>query len=57
MTVYVTDLDSYRVRGPWAHLEEAHGAMVSSHGLVGVTGLVEPEALVEIETTAVLPKE
>ena len=57
MTVYVTDLDAYRNNlrqlGPvWKlHLGRRYPAMA----LVGVTGLVEPEALVEIETTAVLP--
>ena len=59
MTVYVTDLDAYRNNlrklGPvWKlHLGRWYPAMA----LVGVTGLVEPEALVEIETTAVLPPE
>ena len=57
MTIYVTDLDAYRSSlrqlGPvWKlHLGRWYPAMA----LVGVTGLVEPEALVEIETTAVLP--
>jgi enamine deaminase RidA (YjgF/YER057c/UK114 family) len=57
MTVFVTDLDAYRdnlrALGPvWKlHLGRWYPAM----SLVGVTGLVEPDALVEIETTAVLP--
>jgi len=59
MTVYVTDLDAYRASlralGPiWkTHMGRWYPAMA----LVGVTGLVEPAALVEIETTAVLPSE
>jgi len=59
MTVYVTDLESYRTHaralGPiWkTHMGRWFPAMA----LVGVTGLVEPEALVEIETTAVLSKD
>ena len=59
MTVFVTDLDAYRSNlralGPiWkTHMGRWYPAMA----LVGVTGLVEPEAMVEIETTAVLPIE
>ncbi|MEZ4468662.1 MAG: RidA family protein [bacterium] len=59
MTIYVTDPPAYRAGvkglGPiWRrHWPPLHPAMA----LVGVTGLVEPEALVEIETTAVLPEE
>ncbi len=56
MTCYVTDLDAYRsslkALGPiWRmHLGRAFPAMA----LVGVTGLVEPEALVEIQALAVV---
>lgn len=56
MTVYVTDLAIYRASlralGPvWkAHFGRHYPAMA----LVGVTGLVEPRALVEIEAWAVL---
>ena len=59
MTIFVTDLDAYRASlaelGPiWKkHMGRWYPAMA----LVGVTGLVETEALLEIETTAVLPKE
>ena len=59
MTIYVTDLDAYRASlselGPiWKkHMGRWYPAMA----LVGVTGLVEAEALLEIETTAVLPTE
>ncbi len=57
MTCYVTDLDAYRASlkalGPiWRrHLGRAFPAMA----LVGVSGLVEYEALVEIQAMAVLP--
>jgi len=56
MTCYVTDLDAYRQSlkslGPlWrTHLGRAFPAMA----LVGVAGLVEPEALVEIQALAVI---
>lgn len=58
MTVYVTDLQAYRdgaarLKGPWrAHFGRHFPAMA----LVGVAGLVEPRAKVEIEATAVLPR-
>ena len=58
MTLYVTDLDLYRsslrALGPvWrAHLGRHYPAMA----LLGVTGLVEREALLEIECLAVLPE-
>ncbi len=56
MTVYVTDLPAYRQSLPalgslWkSRLGRHYPAMA----LVGVTGLVEPEARVEIEALAVL---
>jgi len=58
MTWFVTDLDDYR-----NHLTDI-GRIYRGHmgknfpamAVVGVTGLVEPEALVEIETTAVVPR-
>lgn len=59
MTIYVTDLDAYRQSladlGPiWkTHLGRVYPAMA----LVGVAGLVEPEALVEIQAIAVIPSE
>ncbi len=59
LTVYVTDLDAYRTRareltaGWREHLGRHYPAMA----LVGVTGLVEPRAMVEIEGLAVLPEE
>ena len=57
MTVYVTDLPAYRASldrlGPvWrSHMGRCYPAMA----LVGVAGLVELRAQVEIEATAVLP--
>lgn len=59
MTVYVTDVVAYRASAPslapsWRkHMGRHYPAMA----LVGVTALVEPEARVEIEATAVLPEE
>lgn len=56
LTCYVTDLAAYRAAAPtlgpiWrAHMGRHYPAMA----LVGVTGLVEPQALVEIEGLAVL---
>ena len=56
MTIYVTDLDAYR--GSLAELgpiwKRHFGRWYPAMALVGVTGLVEPEALLEIETLAVL---
>jgi enamine deaminase RidA (YjgF/YER057c/UK114 family) len=59
MTVYVTDLPAYRegarrLGAIWrAHFGRHYPAMA----LVGVAGLVEPRAKVEIEATAVLPRQ
>ena len=62
LTMYVTDLPAYRasLRG----IGEAYRSVLGKHfpvmALVGVAGLVEPRAKVEIEATAVLaddPKE
>ena len=59
MTAYVTDLDAYRASladlGPiWKkHIGRWYPAMA----LVGVSGLVEANALVEIETLVVMPNE
>jgi len=56
MTIYVTDLDAYRrsqreIGAAWrARLGKHYPAMA----LVGVAGLVEQRAKVEIETVAVL---
>lgn len=57
MTIYVTDLDAYRnhlpeVGAAWKkHVGRHYPAMA----LVGVAGLVERDALVEIETVAAMP--
>lgn len=56
MTVYVTDMDSYRrslkaLGGAWrTHMGSHYPAMA----LVEVKSLVEPRAIVEIEATAVI---
>lgn len=59
MTVYVTDLPAYR--GSVAEIGAAWRAKLGKHfpamALVGVAGLVEPRAKVEIEATAVLPEQ
>ncbi len=58
MTWYVTDLDEYR--SGLAAIGEAYRDIVGRHfpamAVVGVTGLVEPAAKVEIETIAVVPE-
>jgi len=57
MTVYVTSMELYRdargaLRGVWRrHMGSHYPAMA----LVAVTALVDPNARVEIEATAVLP--
>jgi len=57
MTVYVTDLDAYR--SSLGRIGELWRQKIGKHfpvmALVGVAGLVEPRARVEIEATAVLP--
>lgn len=59
MTVFVTDLAAYR--GSLAPLGEAWRRQMGRHypamALVGVSGLVDEDALVEIEATAVLGPE
>ena len=56
MTWYVTDLDAYRdnLRDIGAAYREVMGKNFPAMAVVGVTGLVEREALLEIETTAVV---
>jgi enamine deaminase RidA (YjgF/YER057c/UK114 family) len=57
MTWYVVDLDEYR----WSLAEigaawrETMGRNFPAMAVVGVTGLVEPEARIEIEAMAVVP--
>jgi enamine deaminase RidA (YjgF/YER057c/UK114 family) len=58
MTWYVVDMDEYRASlkalGPiWREVMGRHYPAIA---VVGVTALVEPEARVEIEATAILPE-
>jgi enamine deaminase RidA (YjgF/YER057c/UK114 family) len=57
LTWYVTDMDAYRAGGK--AIGEAYRAVIGKHfpamAVVQVTSLVETEALVEIEATAVIP--
>jgi len=57
MTWYVKDLDAYRqnLREVGATYREIMGKNFPAMAVVGVTGLVEPTALVEIESTAIIP--
>jgi len=58
LTCYVTSIDDYRAS--LKEIGEAWKAIMGRHypamALVAVTALVEPEALVEIEATAVIPE-
>lgn len=56
MTVYVTDLDAYRnsLRECGQVWRDRMGKHFPAMALVGVAGLVEREALIEIEAVAVL---
>lgn len=57
MTWYVTDMESYREALP--ELGQVYRNVMGRHfpamALVEVTGLVEREALLEVETTAIIP--
>jgi enamine deaminase RidA (YjgF/YER057c/UK114 family) len=59
MTVYVTDLDAYR--SSTRAIGQAWRARMGRHfpamALIGVAGLVEKRAKVEIEATCILPPE
>ncbi len=57
MTWYVTDMASYRnsLAELGAAYREAIGRHYPAMTLVGVTSLAEPNALIEIEATAVIP--
>jgi enamine deaminase RidA (YjgF/YER057c/UK114 family) len=59
MTVFVTDLDEYRssAKQLGAVWRQQLGKHYPAMALVGVTGLVEPRAKVEIEAIAALPEE
>ena len=56
LTIYVTDMDAYR--NSLAKVGAAYRAVMGLHfpamALVGVTELVNPDAFVEIEATAVV---
>ena len=59
MTIYVTDMPSYRsnlvrLGQIW---RDVLGKCFPSMALVGVTDLVEPDALVEISAIAIIPDE
>jgi enamine deaminase RidA (YjgF/YER057c/UK114 family) len=58
MTCYVTDIDAYPAS--LGEIGAAWKAIIGRHypamALVAVTALVEPQALVEIEATAVVPE-
>ena len=58
LTCYVTSIDDYRAS--LKEIGEAWKAIMGRHypamALVAVTALVEPEALVEIEATAIIPE-
>ena len=57
MTWYVTDIVAYRAqaRDLGAVWREIMGRNFPAMAVVGATALVEPQALVEIEATAILP--
>jgi enamine deaminase RidA (YjgF/YER057c/UK114 family) len=57
MTWYVTDIEAYQSELPaiGAAWREVIGRNFPAMAVVGVTRLVEPAALIEIETTAVIP--
>ena len=56
MTWYITDLDEYRnhLVGIGRAYRDVIGNNYPVMAVVGVSGLVEPDALIEIETTAVI---
>jgi enamine deaminase RidA (YjgF/YER057c/UK114 family) len=58
MTWYVVDMEAYRAAGPG--LGRAYREIIGRHypamAVLAVTRLVEPQALVEIEATAVIPR-
>ena len=57
MTIYVTDLDAYRdnLRSVGRAWKERFGKHFPAMALMGVSGLVERRAKVEVEATACLP--
>ena len=59
MTIYCTDLDAYRgnLRPLGTAWKDRFGRHFPAMALVGVAGLVEPRALIEIEAVACLNEE
>lgn len=57
MTIYVTDMEAYRAgRRALAEIWKRHmGGWYPAMALVAVSALVDPDAAVEIEMTAVVP--
>ena len=57
MTCYVVDLDEYRagLAAIGAAWRETMGRSFPAMAVVGVTGLVEPAARIEVEAIAVVP--
>jgi enamine deaminase RidA (YjgF/YER057c/UK114 family) len=57
MTVYVTDMDTYRASRACLNIvwRERMGAHYPAMALMAVTALVDRDAVVEIEATAALP--
>lgn len=57
MTWYIRDMDLYRenLKAVGQAYREIIGKHYPTMAAVGVTELVEPQALIEIETTAVIP--
>jgi enamine deaminase RidA (YjgF/YER057c/UK114 family) len=58
MTCYVTDIAAYRagLAGIGSAWRELMGKNFPAMAVVGITALVEPEAKIEVETTAVVPE-
>ena len=58
MTWYVTDLDAYRdnLREIGAAYRDVMGKNFPAMAVIGVVDLVDQGALIEIETTAVIPR-
>jgi len=58
MTCYVTDIDEYRtgVKAIGSAWRETVGRHYPAMAVVAVTALVEPEARIEIEATAMVPE-
>ncbi|HST37522.1 MAG TPA: RidA family protein [Allosphingosinicella sp.] len=58
MTWYVTNIEAYRasLAEIGAHYRALIGKNFPAMAVVGVTALVEPKALIEIETMAVMPE-